>query len=343
MDPATTGGAQLQPRSGRGARVCDKNFRHEGRSMDSLGACPICESGAIGFFYAGRTGRRPADKALWNVWRCEACGHGFMNPRPTWRELSSYYTQDYDAYDTNHCAIAGEDDEAVRLAERTGELRHLPLPTGKRLLDVGCGAGWFLRIAKRLGAVVKGVEPNVYGARRAKDSGIDVYHGQLEDYAVGPGKKERFDLITANHVVEHVPDPSRILHTMKSLLAPGGTVWISVPNPACFFGRKLLDQWYCVDLPYHLQQFSDRSMTLAGERAGLAPRRQYTSSLPASVAASLRLYWRKRYFVPQKITGRIRFIDRHYAPRFGTQLDAAGDGEALITEFESQAANSSRT
>jgi len=62
-----------------------------------------------------------------------------------------------------------EDDlEAVRVAEQTGRLRHISLPKGKRLLDVGCGAGWFLRIAKRLGAIEQGVEPSTFAASIAQ-------------------------------------------------------------------------------------------------------------------------------------------------------------------------------
>lgn len=113
------------------------------------------------------------------------------------------------------------------------------------------------------------MEPSEHGARRAQECGLEVYHGQLEDYLLGPGKNERFDVITANHVVEHAPHPFRMLRAMKSLLARSGVVWIGVPNPRGFFGRKLLDQWHSVDLPYHLHQFSAQSMAMSGERAGL--------------------------------------------------------------------------
>jgi 2-polyprenyl-3-methyl-5-hydroxy-6-metoxy-1,4-benzoquinol methylase len=260
-----------------------------------------------------------------------------MNPQPDWQELAIYYSEDYDPYEPSHGSAAKDDEQAATLAKQSGELRHLPIPTGQRLLDVGCGAGWFLRIAKRLGAEVKGIEPSAVGAARARLAGLDVYQGTLEDYLQGEGRNDRFDVITANHVIEHAPNPVATLHSMRVLLAPGGKVWVAVPNPTCWSGRKLLNFWDSVDLPYHLQQFTAKSMALAGSRAGLKLHRQYTYTLPAALASSLRLYWRTYFFVPRKLTQKISLIDRYFAPRFAAGLDRVGDGEAIITEFENHA------
>jgi SAM-dependent methyltransferase len=301
--------------------------------VEEINYCPVCEDSVICFLYAGHTGRRPDDPGTWKVCRCSLCGHAFINPRPTWRELTAYYADDYEPYQANHGATAADDDSAVALAERTGQFRHLPLPSGKRLLDVGCGGGWFLRVAKRLGATVQGVEPSAAGAHSATLSGIDVYHGDLEKYASGPGRNQRFDIITANHVLEHTSNPVETLRTMRTLLEVDGIVWIAIPNPTGYFGRKLREAWHSVDLPYHLQQFCPKSIALAGERAGLVMQRRYTSSLPESVAASLRMLWRRRYMLPRKLTHKITIIDRYYAPRLAAALDRVNDGEALVTEF----------
>ena len=301
--------------------------------MKQVEKCPVCESKCIEFLYEGRTNRRPSDTSVWKVYLCRDCSHAFMNPQPAWQELATYYSEDYDPYETSHGSTARDDEQAVALAKGSGELRHLPIPNGKRLLDVGCGAGWFLRIAKVLGAEVKGIEPSAVGAERARLCGLDVYQGTLEDYLRSEPKTDRFDVITANHVIEHAPDPVATLQAMRILLAPGGIVWVAVPNPTCWSGRKLLNNWDSVDLPYHLQQFTAKSMVLAGSRAGLKLHRQYTYTLPAAVASSLRLYWRRSFFVPRKLTQKISFIDRYYAPRFAAALDRVGDGEAIVTEF----------
>lgn len=301
--------------------------------MKQIQKCPVCDSECIEFLYEGRTNRRPSDTSVWKVYLCRDCSHAFMNPQLTWQELATYYSEDYDPYEPSHGSTAEDDGQAVALAKRSGELRHLPLPSGKRLLDVGCGAGWFLRIAKALGAVIKGIEPSAVGAERARLSGLDVFHGTLEHYLNTEAKNDRYDVITANHVIEHAPDPVATLQAMRVLLAPGGIVWVAVPNPTCWFGRRLLSNWDSVDLPYHLQQFSAKSMSLAGSKAGLKLHRQYTFSLPAAVASSLRLYWKRSFFIPRKLTQKIKFIDNYYAPRFAAGLDKVGDGEAIVTEF----------
>jgi SAM-dependent methyltransferase len=254
-----------------------------------------------------------------------------MNPQPTWEELRDYYTASYDPYNPSSGAEA-PDDEVVEKARRDGEFRHVRISPGTRLLDVGCGAGFFLRIAARLGALVQGVEPSDFGASRALDLGIPVFTGTVEDYARSSGDRQ-FDLITANHVLEHTPEPVRTLGVMRGLLAPGGVVWIAVPNADCTFRRKLGSRWHSVDVPFHLMQFTTDSLMKAGELAGLKVRSVRTSSLPGGTATSLRQLLRRRYLIPERLTLRIGLIDTVVAPWLARKHDQESRGEAVIAEF----------
>jgi 2-polyprenyl-3-methyl-5-hydroxy-6-metoxy-1,4-benzoquinol methylase len=154
----------------------------------------------------------------WSVFECGACGHQFINPQPSWQELEFYYNSEYVAYDPMHGSEDSDDDHEVEKAKRTGMIRHIPVPTGLRLLDVGCGGSWFLRICKRLGAIEQGVEPSEYSAGIARRQGSRVFCGTLEKYIEQAPSGTQFDIITANHVVEHLPDPVETLRAMKHLL-----------------------------------------------------------------------------------------------------------------------------
>ena len=301
--------------------------------MQTLTHCAVCGSEKIAFGYGAKTNRRPDDAAHWTVYTCHRCGHGFMNPQPTWGELSPYYSEDYDPYIKDHGAEVLEDARAVAAARAAGSFRHLPLPDGKKVLDVGCGAGWYLRICKQLGAEAFGIEPSPFGAQRCREAGLSVFNGTVDDYLAQHGTQRQFDVITANHVLEHAPDPVQTLQGMKSLLAPGGLLWISVPNANGYFSRQLGGEWHSADLPYHLQQFSPASLALAGTRAGLAPRRVYTYSLPAATAASLRYLLRRRVLFPQRISMKLSVLNNFIAPKVAASLDRKADGEAVVAEF----------
>jgi 2-polyprenyl-3-methyl-5-hydroxy-6-metoxy-1,4-benzoquinol methylase len=200
------------------------------------------------------------------------------------------------------------------------------------VLDVGCGAGWFLRISKKLGAIEQGIEPSEYAAALAKKQGLSVFQGTLESYVEQAPLGTQFDIITANHVIEHVPRPVDTLRAMKGLLAPGGYAWIAVPNADYPICRSLEGRWYSSDLPYHLMQFTPTSLAEAGRRAGLKVRSQTTESIPQFVAASMRLYLRYKWKLPRRLTQKLRVIDtasNWYAHR----MDAKIAGEAILTEF----------
>lgn len=276
--------------------------------------------------------RRYADNTTWSVDKCADCSHGFMNPQPSWEELAPYYSEAYPPYDPSHGSTA-DDEMVLARARAEGEFRHLPLPAGKKLLDVGCGAGFFLRISNQLGAVGKGIEPSDLAAERARSDGLDVFTGTLEDYVATVGTDEKFDVITASHVIEHVPDPVTTLSLMKQLLAPGGMAWVAVPNSEARWVKVIGTRWHSIDLPYHLMQFTPHSMGRAAENAGLNIRRPYTYSLPSAVAASMRLVLRYRLLMPGAISTIFVPPTTRRAAATGSAMDARCEGEAILIEL----------
>jgi 2-polyprenyl-6-hydroxyphenyl methylase/3-demethylubiquinone-9 3-methyltransferase len=104
---------------------------------------------------------------------------------------------------------------------------------GLRLVDVGCGAGLLSEPLARLGAQVVGVDAapaNVEAARRhAAETGLEVDYRATtaEDLLAG---EDRFDVVLAMEIVEHVADPAPFLRNCAGLVKPGGLLFVSTIN-----------------------------------------------------------------------------------------------------------------
>jgi SAM-dependent methyltransferase len=171
-------------------------------------------------------------------------------PRPAESELAAFYARDY-KYDA-HVLIAGEKRWRARHVLDVALADRGPRPL--RVLDVGCMYGYLLEEARARGVRdVVGVELSSGPAKDARSRGLDVFCGTIE--ALAEAAPEPFDLIVAQHVLEHVTDLGSFLDTAKKLLAPGGQLCLCVPNFDAKARRVFKEAWGWYQVPVHLHHF----------------------------------------------------------------------------------------
>src|SRR5262249_57535140 len=122
-----------------------------------------------------------------------------------------------------------------------------------RYLDVGCGSGGALGVARALGWRVAGIEMDDAAAAKARRFTDELHVGDVLTAPFAPG---RFDVVTAFHVLEHVPDPVAAARRMLDWLAPGGLLIVEVPNAGGLGARLFGGAWAGLELPRHLSPFT---------------------------------------------------------------------------------------
>ena len=134
-----------------------------------------------------------------------------------------------------------------------------------RYLDVGCGSGGALGVARTLGWHTAGVEMDEAAARKARRFSERVHVGDLQGAPFAAGE---FDVVTALHVLEHVPDPVAAVHRMLGWLAPGGLLIVEVPNAGGLGARLFGRAWSGLELPRHLSHFTPATLERVVSGAG---------------------------------------------------------------------------
>lgn len=195
---------------------------------------------------------------------CHECGLVRTDPMPTDAELRTYYARDY-RFDYQ---LASKDPPRFHVnrsrREAQARLAHLEavLKPSSNILDFGSGSGEFLDVAAKAGHRVLGVEPGSdYAAFARRAYGVDVIVAPWQDLDLPAGS---FDLITANHVIEHLREPVDALRALAGLLAPGGAIYVAVPNVLAKSGPAF-ERFHFA----HVHNFTPDTLLWAGERAGL--------------------------------------------------------------------------
>jgi SAM-dependent methyltransferase len=136
------------------------------------------------------------------------------------------------------------------------------------VLDVGCGSGKLVRHMCAHGARAVGLEPSaaLHGHFLAGEPGF--YLGTVGEFGRMP--PQRFDVVTAFDVLEHVADPAEFLRELARLVAPGGHLFVSTPDVGSLAARVFGRRWHYYDR-YHLGYFSRRTLEGAAGEAGFEP------------------------------------------------------------------------
>lgn len=250
------------------------------------------------------------------VVRCRGCGLVFVSPREDLRAIIDEgrplaelerLRHSRDPRDLAGCwelDLLAAETPALRQARRVNHqaaLRwiaaHRPPPG--RLLDFGCGWGFFLEDARAAGWQVQGLEPLPgHGVHARGALGLDVVTDTLRPDSFPP---ESFDVVTAFQVFEHLPDPGAELAKLHGLLRPGGLVVIEVPNIATPLLR-LLGGRHRHFVEDHLWFFSPRTLGRLLERHGFQPVATHfpTRRLPLERLLDA---WAARYLPPAALRG----------------------------------------
>lgn len=204
----------------------------------------------------------------YKVVKCRNCGLVYVNPQPDRIFTEEHYQEDY--YKE---WIEKQMEKRIPMWKRRLKELKKHRKSG-RLLDVGCGAGTFLKLANEEGFEVYGTEISEYASRYVKDNfGINVFKGNLEE-AQFPASS--FEIVTIWHTLEHLPDPRITLKEVNRILKKDGLLVIAIPNLKNFITRvlyllakrKKLKLFSIKAKELHLFHFSAKSITLLLKETG---------------------------------------------------------------------------
>lgn len=243
---------------------------------------------------------------VFEVFVCADCGSGVTRPPASPPDLAAFYPDEYGPYDAAggpaHLVSATIQRWQGWRALRTAPLRTIAGMTPGRALDVGCGRGDLGAMLIRRGWRVTGVEPSTAAAAAARQRGIDARHGTLATAKLPP---RRHHVAVFQHSLEHVGEPVDDLSRTRDALAEHGLVLVTVPNFACWQGRRFASSWFHLDLPRHRVHFSPEGLVRALERAGLEVLALETSSSSVGLPGSLQYRLFGHCLVPRGLGLRI--------------------------------------
>jgi SAM-dependent methyltransferase len=183
-------------------------------------------------------------------------------------ELSALYPADYYAYQNNFSRSRWKEIIKTMVGLRFGTLDPR-FNTPGRMLDLGCGSGWFLREMQDRGWDVYGVEINSIAAELGRrEAALNIFAGTLQQAGF---PSNFFDYVRSNHSFEHISCPAETLDEMHRVLKPGGRLLIGVPNVASLNARVFGQYWWYLGAPVHPYNYSVNTLSLLLKKHHFAP------------------------------------------------------------------------
>ena len=175
-----------------------------------------------------------ADDKL-NIFECKDTGFKFYHPPSL--------AGDGEFYDS---IIFGHDYYSAWKKEYEFGKQIVQNENAKRVLDVGCGSGQFIKSLAKT-TEITGLEMSDAAAKIGRENGLDIRNEPIEAHALS--NRESYDVVCAFQVLEHVPNARNFLQELLDCVRPGGSLVLSVPNCEPYYSRN---HWYGIaNLPPH--------------------------------------------------------------------------------------------
>ena len=229
--------------------------------------CPICGTkGGTKYLTCSdhyATGER------FDLVRCERCGFICTQDFPDEAEIGRYYeSADYVSHSDTRRGLMNKVYHLVRrlmLARKADMVEGLVPPRdGRRVLDIGCGTGYFLATMKERGWQTLGVEKNALARESATTHFGLTTLSDLREVSTD----ERFDVISLWHVMEHLQDLQFVFARLRTLLAEGGALVVALPNCSSYDAAYYGADWGAYDVPRHLWHFEPATFSRLARREG---------------------------------------------------------------------------
>ncbi|WP_086047946.1 class I SAM-dependent methyltransferase [Hugenholtzia roseola] len=199
--------------------------------------------------------------------KCNQCGFVFIRKIPTLEELTRFYS----GYGSEHFLSPITIKRYHQLLDQFEKYRKT-----NRILDVGCGVGHLLSVAKERGWEVYGVEFGQAACEVARKKGIEMQEGRL-DAKLYPA--ESFDVITSIEVIEHINYPREEVAQIHTLLRKGGLFYCTTPNFNSLMRHYLKADFNVINYPEHLGYFTPKTLSQLLEKEGFSTKKVLTTGI----------------------------------------------------------------
>lgn len=250
--------------------------------------CDLCSSNDHSYLFSNQDRLFPNIVGDFSIYRCKNCGLIFI-VQPTSNELSMHYPEEeYSVYndqgkisDLRKGFVLMETlyqytewKKNNSLIYKLLNLVFVPLKSffrsskvqeGGNYLDVGCGMGYFPMIMKNMGMNSYGVEPGEFDRKISEEYNLKIFKGTLDEAGFNDNF---FDVITLNHVLEHVDKPMEMMMELNRILKNEGYLIIGVPISDSLAFKLFGRFWSNLDTPRHLFTFSTANLRQYAEKNG---------------------------------------------------------------------------
>lgn len=184
-----------------------------------------------------------------SLYKCISCGLVQTEPKPNKLQLSAHYYKNYRKKDGRRFPSIIE--QWLNLGYLLKVKRILRLFNKGYILDVGCGRGLELKLLKQKGWKVLGTEISKDLLTQLSSQNIPAIKSDIWEIR----GKEKFEIITFFHSLEHIYYPNKALKATSRLIKKDGFLIVAVPNFGSFENIIFKGKGFHLDVPRHLYHF----------------------------------------------------------------------------------------